>query len=847
MACGVLVRTDIEPVSQHQLAQEQARSKAPAQAQAQGPRGYGPADLQSAYNLAALSASGGTGQTVALVEAFDDPNLESNLATYRSEFGLPPCTTANGCFAKLNEDGQSGPLAPPAGLTGWAVEQALDVDMVSAICPNCHILVVEANNSAVGLDTTVNTAVAAGARYVSASWGNEESHFGGDPSGARFFFDHPGVAITVSGGDEPGTRWPAVVPYVTAVGGTTLRREPSSPRGWSETVWGDTGSGCSRFEFKPEWEIHPGCGNRAQNDVAAVADPNTGVAIYDTYLLGGWAVVGGTSASSPIIAAVYALAGQPTAGTYPASYPYARQSSLYDVVSGVSGTCTPGTRGYLCEAGPGYDGPSGLGTPDGVLAFTDKTATATALGSSLRPSQLGQSVTFTATVTSLEGGAVPTGTVVFRDGSMVLGGGPVTLDGSGQATLSTSSLEAGDRSIAVAYAGDADHAPSASTPLDQLVIGPPSANATTPANHATYTTGQAVEADYSCIEASGGPGISSCVGTVADGASIDTSTNGSHTFTVTVTSSDGQGATATSTYLVAGAPTASISAPSSGGTYAMGQSVQTSFSCQEGAGGRALSSCDDSTGTTAASGGHGHLDTSAAGAHTYTVTSVSQDSQTGTTEITYTVAASPSAAISSPAPGSKYKLGQAVRTDFSCSEGARGPGLSACNDSTGTVTTSGGYGRLNTSVAGTHTYTVTSVSRDGQTGTTEITYTVAPGPLTVEIRNARAFVRDGRATVELTCRGGAPGSACRGTLWLGLSKQIVLARVRYTIANGQDRLVKPRLTAAGLRLLDHTKIGRLWVQATATVGGSSAHRTMLLRLEPQHARPVAVPFAGSLW
>jgi N-acetylneuraminic acid mutarotase len=154
---------------------------------------------------------------------------------------------------------------------------------------------------------------------------------------------------------------------VTAVGGTSLTKDSTVPRGWSESAWVGTGSGCSAFETKPIWQKDTGCANRTTTDVSAVADPSTGVALYDSYSQSGWLVAGGTSVSSPIIASSYALAGTPVAGTYPSSYPYLHSAALNDVVSGYNGFCTPA---YLCTAGPGYDGPTGLGTPKGVAAFT---------------------------------------------------------------------------------------------------------------------------------------------------------------------------------------------------------------------------------------------------------------------------------------------------------------------------------------------------------------------------------------------------------------------------------------------------------------------------------------------
>ncbi|MCO5998008.1 putative Ig domain-containing protein [Actinoallomurus rhizosphaericola] len=346
MACLSLVRTDVTARQgiQPNLA----------------PSGFGPSDLQSAYALP--SSSAGSGQTVAIVDAYDDPNAASDLATYRSQYGLPACTTASGCFKKVNE---TGGTSLPSADSGWAEEESLDLDMVSAICPNCKILLVEASQpSMADLGTAVNTAVSLGAKFVSNSYGGSEDST--DTSSDSSYFNHPGVAITVSSGDNGyGTEYPAASQYVTAVGGTSLSRASNS-RGWSESAWSGAGSGCSSYDPKPSWQKDSGCSKRTVADVSAVADPNTGLAVYDSYQTGGWLVVGGTSASAPIIAGVYALGGSPASGTYPASYPYAHTSALNDVTSGSNGSCSPS---YLCTATSGYDGPTGLGTPNGATAF----------------------------------------------------------------------------------------------------------------------------------------------------------------------------------------------------------------------------------------------------------------------------------------------------------------------------------------------------------------------------------------------------------------------------------------------------------------------------------------------
>ena len=341
--CYAEVRTDITPVRANALAPHAT------------PSGYGPSDLRGAYNLAAAAASNGGGATVAVAELADDPNLEADLGTYRAQYGLSACTTANGCFRKVNQSGQQGNY--PAGDPGWGVEASLDIDMISAICPNCHILVVEAGD----LAAAQNTAVSLGAAYISNSWGTGD---GSGDAGMDADFNHAGVVDVASSGDSGyGVSFPATSRYVVAAGGTTLRRD-SSARGWSETTWSGAGAGCSSWETKPTWQTDTGCGaQRTVSDVSAVADPGTGVAVYDTYGQGGWFVVGGTSVSSPIIASVYALAGAPSAT---ASGLYAHRTSLNDVTSGSDGTCSPA---YLCTATAGYDGPTGLGTPNGLGAF----------------------------------------------------------------------------------------------------------------------------------------------------------------------------------------------------------------------------------------------------------------------------------------------------------------------------------------------------------------------------------------------------------------------------------------------------------------------------------------------
>ncbi len=349
------------------------------------PLGYYPTDLQSAYNLSSFVSeySKGTPPTVAVVDAYNDPNAASDLATYRSYFRLPTCnaTTGSGCVTVESQSPLTSPL--PRSNSSWSEEISLDLDMVSSICPYCHILLVEANSASYAdLGTAVNTAASSpGVVAISNSYGGSETS--SELSYDTQYYKHADIAITASAGDSGyGVEYPAASPYVVAVGGTTL--SGSATAGWSQTVWSGTGSGCSSYEPAPLWQssmskIGSTCSYRTVGDVAAVADPNTGVAVYDSFREPGWMVFGGTSVASPIVASIFALAGntggfsfQNGASTAAKSF-YSNSSGSYPLIpvtSGSNGSCG-GT--YLCDAGAslsnGYNGPTGMGTPYGTNGF----------------------------------------------------------------------------------------------------------------------------------------------------------------------------------------------------------------------------------------------------------------------------------------------------------------------------------------------------------------------------------------------------------------------------------------------------------------------------------------------
>jgi|GEM_PF-1599536 len=322
---------------------------------------WAPSDLRSAYKL---PATGGSGQTVAIVDAFDDPNAYSDLTHYRKTYKLSECTEESGCFKKVNQTGETKNY--PAGNNEWAGEISLDVDMVSAICPECHILLVEATTNALtNLFAAENEAATLGATEISNSWEGEESE--NAETFGNTYFDHPGVPITAAGGDGGyGVKYPSASQDVISVGGTRLMKAKNT-RGWSEKVWSKTGSGCSLYDAKPRWQTDSGCALRTTNDTAANASELSPVSVYDTYERSGWGNYAGTSVSTPIVASIEALSSSYVRSLgAEAFYLAGKENRLFDITLGSNGSC--GTMfEYLCNAEVGYDGPTGMGTPNEVL------------------------------------------------------------------------------------------------------------------------------------------------------------------------------------------------------------------------------------------------------------------------------------------------------------------------------------------------------------------------------------------------------------------------------------------------------------------------------------------------
>lgn len=349
-------------------------------------RGLDPQELQSAYKIPTTLSSP---QTVAVIDAFGYPKAEADLAAYRSEYGLPACTKADGCFKKVNEEGEERKY--PATEEGWDLEAALDEDMVSAACPSCHILLVEGTTELpADLGASVNTAASLGATEISNSYGYPEllKEYCGKKGCTEYNADyvHPGVEIFASAGDSgyadvfdglgySTVNFPAASPSVVAVGGTALYKVAGLSRGWTEEAWGEsflpagTGSGCSKYQKKPAWQSGAGCSHRIENDVSAVAAVISPVSIR---IDGTWELVGGTSVSSPLVAGIMAHASSAVRSAGAQAF-YEDPDSLFDVTEGFnwdafdeSGTSECAPHEYLCNAETGYDGPTGVGTPDGV-------------------------------------------------------------------------------------------------------------------------------------------------------------------------------------------------------------------------------------------------------------------------------------------------------------------------------------------------------------------------------------------------------------------------------------------------------------------------------------------------
>jgi subtilase family serine protease len=356
-ACTAILRNDVGVSTLTFMSQ----SKELQTLSVRPPGGLSPAQLHTAYQV----PNGGSGQTVAIVNAYDDPKAEADLNVYRNQYGLGACTTANACFKKVAQDGSTN---YPAANASWAGEISLDLDMVSAICPNCKILLVEANTASLAnLGMAVNKAVALHANVVSNSYGAPE--VSGETT-LDDFYNHPGVAMTAAAGDTGyGVNYPAASKYVIAVGGTQLAMSNVGLRGYTETAWSGGASGCSAYESKPSWQHDKGCTRRTDNDIAFDASPQSPVAVYQSYCGGsvcGWVLYGGTSVGAPAIAGMIAVSGKASKMNAAQSLYGLTLGSLTDITSGSNGKCS---TTYFCNAGLGYDGPSGLGSLLGTAAL----------------------------------------------------------------------------------------------------------------------------------------------------------------------------------------------------------------------------------------------------------------------------------------------------------------------------------------------------------------------------------------------------------------------------------------------------------------------------------------------
>ncbi len=513
--------------------------------------GLTPALLHAAYSLPTATFPASQ-QTIAVVDAFNDPTAEADLAVYDKEFGLPACTTSNGCFRKLNEQGKTSPL--PATSGGWSTEITLDVQMAHAICQSCHVMLVEANSTSFAdLGAAVNAAVSAGATEVSNSYGGaEESGY----SAYNAPYDHPGVVITVSAGDcgyyNEGCRgdteaanFPASSPDVVAVGGTSLSKSGET---WSSTVWEGTGSGCSTVFTAPPWQSEvahfseTACGSgRSVGDVSAVANPYTGVDIYDATPDGnsgdptGWQIVGGTSAASPIVAAEFGLAGGAQGVEYPASTLYSHigeSKALYDVTSGSNGSCTGATA---CKAAAGYDGPTGVGSPVGLSAFAITASPAdSAVPTISGTAEEGQTLTLTHGTWSHEPTAYGEHWLLCNSS----GAGCTAISGATSSTLTLASNSVGDtiRVQEIASNASGNGAPAFSAPTAAVISNAPAITGFTPSSGVTASKVTITGTAFTGATAVHFDGLASPSFTVKSSTQIEaTVPNGAKAGTISVT------------------------------------------------------------------------------------------------------------------------------------------------------------------------------------------------------------------------------------------------------------------------------------------------------------------------
>jgi hypothetical protein len=601
-----------------------------------------PLYLQQAYDLTALSASGGSGTTVAVVDAYNDPSAATDLAYYRTYYGLAACTVASGCLRIVGQDGSS--TLPSATSSGWQTEESLDLDAVSALCPNCRLLLVEADGpSWSDLEQAEASAVTDGATIISNSWAGDGPI---SMAPATAFFSYPGVAILAASGDlgwdggDDNTAWPAALPSVNAVGGTTLTAGDNA-RGFTETAWAGGGSGCSD-ETKPSYQTDTGCAGRSYTDLSADADPASGLAVYDS-ADGGWSVWGGTSLSTPLTAAYYALVGE-GAGQGSAAWAYTHSALLNDPGSGSNDSGTACTPLYICNAGSGYDGPTGIGSisgdvvagapgiggPTGDGYLSGESATSATLSAGIWPNDEATSYYVEYGTTTAYGQATASTSVGSGSGAV-------------EVTATLSGLTPGTdyhyRLVAVNALGTTygyDETVAGGAPIVTITSQPP------PSSSATSGV----------VDYSESAGVSSTACTL-DGSSVPCSTSsanltnltvGAHTFVVAVTGAGGSGsATATFAVVAPAAPTVTITGAPAGDSTATDATVSyaetgtvSSTACELD--GAAVPSCNGSS---------AELSDLAVGSHTFTVEVIGPGG-IDTASASFSVAALPAPSPSGP-------------------------------------------------------------------------------------------------------------------------------------------------------------------------------------------------------